>query len=632
MNDSVSVQSDDDGRASGWGACHSDHEAESEYTDDYTGRSFGKGSKLDGAWAWIEETVDLFRCGSAAHAIGSFADVLDSLVTEKVEPYLGACTPDRTRRSRGGEGKTTDSETVVTPNDASLNSILGTRPRQRAWSSPPHLYNWAPSRNVYRDLERERRATSFPKFLDEAFYVSDVDTFLSDDFTEMELGYFNGLYDHICSAVKTSKGRPEPFPYVCSSRVSGPKSVVLSFDDTISKLTMEDQRSCSTGTLNTLTLDRRATIAAIVRAQARGGWRAMAQEEAEAKAEELSRFGVEHTITESQLSPPAPDENVIIVRHKLTPDPKPFDEQQFEDIQPNFFSSAFSAKVDAPAEGRESNEDTKANFPKPFKSTKSRFLRPFHRKKKDKSDSKESEGGRRPSFLKALTPPRPRKSKHSQPQPGSPTSTTAPSTAPSTGTASDLGEQIGGVRGAANSALRDGPKGPVVFEEVEVLAKRKEPVYSSYIRTASYKIVEDVEILRKESDLSTLKQRGNNRASYVYRSCLESVGEETLSRDYDPADSSSRRESESGSSFGDFAICAEDEDHYTTTEGSSVDSSLKSMTSRLAKELEETEQLRRILDKKDADFGLLRELLQSNESKAVLQRVNSLPNSETLVQ
>lgn len=629
MNDSISVHSDDEERDSGW-------DAESEFTD-YTGRSFGKGSKLDGAWSWMEDGVDFFRCGSSAHAVGAVIDMLDSLVTDAVEPYIGSCRSGRGRTAREGEGKATDSvqtETVVTPNDMSLNSILGAQPtRPYAWSSPPRLHTMVASRSARRDLERERRATSFPKILGEAFYISEVDTFLSDDLTDMEQGYFNGLYDHICSTIKTSKSRNGSSSIVCSPRSSsGPKSVVLSFDDTISKLTMEDQRSCSTETLNTL-LERRDTIAAIVRAQARGGWRAMAQEEAEAKAEELSRFGIEHAFTEGRVSPPnTPDENVIIVRHKLIPDPKPLEEQQFEDIQPNFFSSQSSVKADAPAEGRESNKGIEANTPMAFMSKKSRFLRPFHRKKKkdtDQSDSKESERGRRSAFLKALTPPR--MSRYAQPQPGSPTSTAAPSTAPSTGTASVLGEKAD--HSASNSARRDGPKGPAIFEEVEVLERRREPVYSSYTRTPSYKVVEDVEILRKESDLSTLKQRGNTRRRFFYRSSLESVGEETISRDYDPAESSSRRESESESSYlADFAAFEEDEDHYTTTEGASVDSSLKTMTSWLAKELEETEQLRRILEEKEADFGFPPELLQSNESNAEFERVHSLPNAETLVQ
>jgi hypothetical protein len=636
MNDNISEQSDDEGRRSGWGACHSDQEAESE-SSYYTGRSFGKGNKLGSAWSWIEDSADFFRCGSSTHAVGTFADMLDSLVTDAVESYhLDSCRPGRARATREGEGKATDSvgtlqtETVLTQNDTSLNSILGPQPtRTRAWSPPPRLRTEASSRGAHRDHVRVRRASSFPKILGEAFYVSDVDTFLSDDLTDMEQGYFNGLYDHICSAIKTSKRSSS---VLCSPRARGVKSVVLSFDDTISKLTMEDQRSCSTETLTAL--DRRATIAAIVRAQARGGWRAMAQEEAEAKAEELSRSGIDHSFAEPRLSPPStPDENVIIVRHKLIPEPSK--EQHFEDIRPNFFSSASYARADAPAEVREDNEGNEgidANARKAFMSKKMRFLRPFHRKKKtDMSNSKESESGNRSSFLNALSSPR--MHRHSQSQQGSPTSTTAPSTSPSTGTVSVLEEKSDGYRGAASGTRRDGPKYPAMFEEVEILAKRKEPVYSSYIRTPSYKIVEDVEILRKESDLSTLKQRGNNRRRFFYRSSLTSVDEETISRDNDLTESSSRRESESGSSYiADFATFEEDEGHYTATGGSSVDSSLKTMTSWLPKELGETEQFRRMLEEKDADSVLLGELLLSNESTALFEPVNSLPSAETLVQ
>ncbi|CAB9515380.1 expressed unknown protein [Seminavis robusta] len=675
ISDLSTSPSTDDDRGFGWGPSHSDEE-DTLFTD-----FFGESSKIDSPWTWIADSFNFFRCGASEPILVEDGPFPYSMDEEDDLFAHGPCNanvfrgPKSVKNGRDDDAATprataTDSfatprsGTICTANDVSLNSILGShhppQPTHRVWSSPPRLHNMATSHKG-----RSGRHQSVPKILNEAYYFSDMDTFLSDEFTDMEQGYFNGLYDQICSPSKTRQDTK--IDAIPSAYTAEPRSVLLSFDDTISKLTMEDQRSCSTETLDAL--DRRATIAAIVRAQARGGWRAMAQEEAEAKAEELSRFGIEHTFTESRLapeeqapftesrlslfgiertftesrlSPPnVPSDGASVDRHQVI---RKFNDetQEFQKFQPNFFSSESTTQSDT--EERETIDDPKTKTSAP---TKSRFLRPFHRKKK--KDSKQGKGkhGKRSSFLKALTPPR--KIKHTE-NTSTPTSTTGLSTTDTTSSYAEKGFQDNyafiesdETREIASIPQRDAPKEtPTVIEEVEVLERRKEPVYSSYIRSPSYNVVEDVEILRKASDISNLKhfqpgyhqeQVVNNDEDHLFEA---GAGEGRGSRGHDPAESTSTQfESEMTSSSVDELGFPTDEGHDEqdpTDTSSSIGPTFRTMTSRLAKERVDSQQLRLMLEKKDEDLGQLRELLHSNESKTVLERVNSSSKANPLVQ
>ena len=193
-------------------------------------------------------------------------------------------------------------------------------------------------------------------------------------------------------------------------------------------------------------------------------------------------------------------------------------------------------------------------------------------------------------------------------------------------------------------------KSPTVVEEVEVLPKRKEPVYTSYVKTQSHAIVEDVEVLRKESlldqstsDLSTLRINTKHRHDPIY-DALETVNEEggevTEWHPYDDDDDDDDEENEPTQDkyewFHSDAILPmevqdiDNDDHQTAC--SSITPSLLTMTSRLAKEREETEELRIMLQKKDEDLTRLRQLLQMNESKAVIERIDSSSKASPLLQ
>ena len=277
-----------------------------------TGSPFFTREKLHSTWNFIEENFGILQCRGGKDS-----------VSEDIEDFLEhGCNTDTaqdTKRSTGTASfkyrSSKMSSTVSTPTGTATSSL--TREKDYEWFSPPRLRNLATTLNEQRQADEatQRRDSQIPhKILEEPTYLSDMDTFLSDEFTHMEQGFFNGVYDHICNPLLSAAKRKEKV--MCSALDAGgePNSVSLSFDDTISKLTMEDgQKSVSTGTLNTLERMKdvargRAVIAAIVQAQSSGDWHETAQEEAEAKAEELSRHGIEQTLSAAKplQQPPVP--------------------------------------------------------------------------------------------------------------------------------------------------------------------------------------------------------------------------------------------------------------------------------------------------------------------------------------
>jgi hypothetical protein len=609
-----------------WGASHS----RSLDSDPPTwGPSHSVDTEEDGATAssrneetWITFLSNIFQCGG----MDLPPEELEELELEiEEDPFFGlaaggGCTSPflsnkkKAKRSSSQRSSEEDTTTRRADSNGSLADVLPTR----AWSSPARLNHGKSGVLIdecgFTYLSNDKRN----RVLDDTFYFSDMDTFLSDEFTVMEQGYFNHLYDQLCKPIQVRRKQGV-------GRQEAPNAVLLSFDDTISKLTQEDgQKSLSTMSLNTLehikkgTVDN-ATIAAIVKAQANGGWKSRVQEEAEAKADDLSQFGVEHTFTELDIPPAEPKKsaepgNVIYVHYQAESkddnDDDDIRRQESEEPRTNFPSEndctpeSSANSVDKLQE----EEEAEVEETKPSRHFAKKFLKnPFRRNKKKEKMKQTAAWG-------VKTPPRvPKQGPLHHPSPT--TSGTGPC---SVSAESDKPEITIKVDVLPTSAERQGP--PMT---------RKEPIYTPFIQTLSEKeFVQNVEILRQGSALSNNNNSSPSSPLGTTNHDRDGFGE---SHDTPTTEKVSDfpcwilKENERRLDVPDLDELLDDE--YTSSCSSMELVSLATMTSRLKEEREETERLRKLLEEKDEDLVRLKELLRVNESAAVLERVNSEANS-----
>ena len=664
-----------------------------------TGSPFFTREQIRNTWNFIEDNFGIFQCRGGKNSVSN--DIEDFFDRGCATDSVGD-TKQSSSGSKANWRRKTSS--ISTPSGtATSSSLIKEKKSEDGRLSPPRLRNLVAEQDNQRVADEDEaghlRDSQIPhKIVHEPMYLDDMDTFLSDEFTHMEQGFFNGVYDQICHPIVTvAKGKEK---ILCNVLYGDqPKSVNLSFDDTISKLTMEDGgKSASSDTLKSLERMKaaargRAVIAAIVQAQSSGELQETAQEEAEAKAEQVSRFGVTEgvgTLQQSQdlVTTPSPpvsqqknSDSVIIVH--FIPDGReesdvPFDEDPYK------------------ATGK-----AHATMKMPPKSMRKRLLRHF-KKKMDKIKRKGFPGKDKTTKNKGtLSPPStpPRRirdlandanskysdmsppgtpgSRYSTTDPCSVTTSTDGSPAPQAHDEDDaslkliltdsLVEQIYvqvetqeekprsiSPNQAFNSenafVNRQNSTHPTVVEEVEVLPKRKEPVYTSYVKSPSHTIVEDVEVLRKESlidqssdtsDLTTLKMTTKHRTASI-QGALATVSEEGGAvTEWSPYDRDQDEEDDEDEAYmtewflDDAVLPLEvqdngNDDHLTAC--SSMTPSLMTMTSKLDKEREETDKLRIMLQKKDEDLERLRELLQMNESKAVIERIGNCSRTSPTVE
>ena len=357
----------------------------------------------------------------------------------------------------------------------------------------------------------------------------------------------------------------------------------------------------------------RATIAAIVKAQAMGGWKATVQEEAEAKVDELSRFGIEFTASDAGFFPDQPSDNLIVVHHYAEQGENEKENPAETDETPDpSHSETFASFVE---DTDDQPQDTDAQPPSNKASSKKGFLKAFKRgKKKDKS-SKDAKASKPKRSWGLMTPPRKAKQ---QPQAApSPTSTSEQCSASA---ASDKAQHKDSPMREHNN--NDAPQ-TVSKQPQESPQKQQEPVYTAYIRARSNRNpAEDVEVLRKEGDGGSFQFGTANHDGFEGHDVLATATEQAVVA-FPTWELSGNDIPEEDSDVPDLDESHDDEDDYTSSSSMSPPS-LKTMSSRLAKEREETERLRKLLEDKDEDLERLRELLRSNESAAVLERVNSL--------
>lgn len=655
-----------------------------------TASPFFTREQIHKTWNFIEDNFGIFQCRGRKDSV---SNDIEDIFDQGCATGSAGDTKQSSSVSKSNWRRKTSS--ISTPSGtATSSSLTKEKDDEDERLSPPRLRNLAAEQDKQRESDEDdadrRRDRQIPhKIVHEPMYLDDMDTFLSDEFTHMEQGFFNGVYDQICHPIVTVAQGKEKM--LCNALYGDqPKSVNLSFDDTISKLTMEDGgKSASSDTLKSLERMKdaargRSIIAAIVEAQSSGELQETAKGEAEAKAEQVSRFGfTEDADILQQLQDPAtapspsvsqkknPD-NVIIVH--FIPDGREYSDAPFDEDPYKATGKAH------------------ATMKMPSKSMRKRLLKHFKKKinkiKKKGFPSKDKTTKKKGTLSPPSTPPRNIRelandadSKHSDASPPGTPGSRYSTTDPCSVTTSTDGSPAPYVHDDDDSSLKllltdslveqiyvqvetqeeepslippilssnsDNPlvtrqnsKSPTVVEEVEVLPKRKEPVYTSYVKSPTHTIVEDVEVLRKESlldqpcdtsDLATLKMTTKHRTTSV-QGALATVSEEggavTEWSPYDHDEDEDDDEDEpnmTGWFLDDAVLPLEVQDNGNgdhLTACSSMTPSLMTMTSKLDKEREETDKLRIMLQKKDEDLERLRELLQMNESKAVIERIDN---------
>lgn len=649
-----------------------------------TGSPFFTREQLYNTWNFIEENFGIFQCKGAKDSV---SDDIKEYIDQGCTTDSAGDTKQSSIVSKSGWRRKASS-TTSTPSGTTTSTLTKEKGLQNGQLSPPRLRNLAKNLSTNSESKKDgsdiRRDSQIPnRIIHEPMYLDELDTILSDEFTHMEQGFFNGVYDQICHPIVTVAQSKEAI--LCKAVYGDqPNSVNLSFDDTISKLTIEDgQKSASSASLKSLERKKdvargRAVIAAIVEAQSVGELRETAQAKVEEKADQVSRHSSEeiwdHQKSTNPVSPrvssisQAKSQDNVIVVHFIPEDSEdgdaPFDEDPYK------------------ATGK-----AHATMKLPSKSMRKRLLRHF-KKKLDKIKKKGFPGKDKNSKTKGVlsppsTPPRINQnltskndSNQSESPPGTPGSRYSTTDPCSVTTSTDgspashpYGEDCSNLEltdalvadiyvevqaqeekskvpfippSSKESPLikRSSSKSPTVVEEVEILPKRKEPVYTSYVRTPSLTIVEDVEVLRKESlldvsstksDLTTLKMTKKPPVTSSNQGVLATVTEEgDTVTEWSPYDQDEDAEDDPPiltEWFLDDAVLpleVQDNgngDHLTAC--SSMTPSLLTMTSKLEREREETDKLRIMLQKKDEDLERLRELLQMNESKAVIERLDS---------
>ena len=324
------------------------------------------------------------------------------------------------------------------------------------------------------------------------------------------------------------------------------------------------------------------------------------------------------------------------------------------------------------------------------KSPKNRFLRPFSRFKRKKSNK--AKKAKQTSWSLSNTPPRNSMSKPEQDPTNSPSSVMDPAlNLPSQHFTIEKEISVdhtplhknGFSSQDATREMNPTDKGHIMMvEEVEVLRKRKEPIYSSYVRTQS-NVMEGVEVLRKESNLLAPKSPPRKSASLEKQENTVAATANTSSSSNNNYNkewkSKEEEEEEPGKIVSRHLVVARQEEkeeepgpivprhkrldrhqqrkkrdekpvyivelgkesseleqvHAPTA--SPLDPKLDDITSRLAKEAEESERMREMLQKKDQDLEQLEKLLHEYEYSTILERVassatkNAKPESDTMI-
>lgn len=564
----------------------------------------------------------------------------------------------------------------------------------------PRLQSMVANLNQRNQKEETKDDSGIPrKILQEPQYLSDTDTFISDEFTHMNQGVFNGVYDRMCGPMgRALRRNPNTLCTSLADELHEENSVLMSFDDTVSKLTLEDAHSLASASF---TRHDHAKTDAYTRTVRRPV----------VSKDGLSRIGAEGAIDEKT-------EKVVIVHHISEPpnvERVDFEADFGSDLTPKDVESSKPPKrleslrkklvrslkklakkekcvalpllpptpprpgTMAPKEDEEpSSLNSKSEQTDPCSTTtsfgdSSTVLHPEEEQIfVQTGDHVEEVCVMNFREEKKPQPPRPRRFKKAVGEIDQQESYVDLAQVERLiyqhidaranqdpvhleGMKIHLSPRvlISGSKSKASSAQ------PNVMEELEILPARKEPVYTSYVRTPSNKVVEDVEVLRKESvlssadlsldlflnsfvdddddddentpydnaleedeifdrgcgisvnDLSTLKINPKYK-----RASFEALDSTLSPLEEEPADvDGSWRIQVSGEEWWmdekEVPPPAElkdmmDDNHTCSTMTPSL-ASLETMTARLEQERKETEELRLLLQKKDQDLERLRQ-------------------------
>jgi len=494
------------------------------------------------------------------------------------------------------------------------------------------------------EAARQRDREIPHKILEEPIHHFDGDTFLSDDFTPMEQGWFNHAFDQVCKPiVSAAKGREDMLCSTMDDPVMS-NSVFISFDDTISKLTHEGGHVDSPERNKVDVVRDRDSISSKEQTVKKHHPSASKNK---ASADKLSRQK-----KEPLSEPVTSSDNVIVVT--FNPEQEEVSIQSLEESDPY-----------------EATGKAHAIMNKPSKSMRKRLL--LHIRKKIKKIKKVKKKKKLPNEDRStntsvveviqVTPPhksiaRDKKSVFTTslgiPGSGSSQSTTDPCSESSISEKSHLtGNELENTLPEQLNALVE-----QIYVQVDAKEQTGKPVPYFPESTSGTKEImnkefsQTPEVLQEQVELvaAPLNMASTNSQSALIlstsqvhtnllRETLETVNEEggavTEWSPYEEDDSDDSQEL--NDMMADTFFLHEamtlpqevqnngNEDHHTAC--SSITPSLITMTSRFEEEREETEQLRIILQKKDEDLERLRELLERNDYKNIVARIRGSSSS-----
>jgi hypothetical protein len=307
----------------GWGPSYS--EDETIYTENVTLPRLD-GNALDRAWTFFEET-------------GWF---------------LASCQHPETLMRKFRKNADPGGKVV---------SVGGQNQEDQVSYSPPRVRNTA--RNLLQEMAlaegkiKRAKEKGVREILEEPVFLQNIpeSTVFSEDMaTEFEEGHFNEIFVHICNPIMSAARRQEKL--MCKALDGDENTLVaFSFDETLSRLTLEEEQKSWEGSISTFDTaekdkearKKNATIASVVNSQEFIGGPNKKQVEIEAKAEELARFGNDSVslVQESSYRPPQ-------VKPK-SPALKKGSYQPYEEPQPQIIKYEFPSQFPPDIQSEESD-------------------------------------------------------------------------------------------------------------------------------------------------------------------------------------------------------------------------------------------------------------------------------------